>query len=360
MKVAIHADAAGHKIPGGIGVYASRLLQELSRSHKEHSYEFLLSRDGPRSEWMQGRVLRSHLQLKVLYPSWNFLRRPHISGGFDVIHATAFVMPPGDAALVATIHDLSVELFPQFVPQPWRTLYKRGLHIALRRASAIIAISHAVKNQILEAYGIDSDRVHVTQLAGNVTPQTPRAAQPGVPKEPFILCVGTLDPRKNQAGLVRAFALVSPKLKDHRLVLAGTRGWGTAQVLDAIRQTGLHDRVLIKDNLDTSSLASFYESADSVVQPSIYEGFGIPLVEALSFGKPVVASLDPALTEIAADSALLVDCSDSARLGEALLRISTDANLREELSIKGHRRAKDFTWSSAAKQTVAVYESAVE
>lgn len=360
MKVALHADAAGHKIPGGIGVYASQLLYQLHTSHPEHSYEFLLSRDGERSDWMEGRVLRNTLPLRFLYPSWNFLRRPRLSGGFDVIHATAFVMPPGDAALVATIHDLSVELFPHFVPEPWRTIYKKGLKIALREAAAIIAISRAVKQQIIEAHQIDPGRIHVTHLAANVTPQL-RDLQPHSPPPwPYILNVGTLDPRKNQAGLVRAFSLVADELKDHRLILAGARGWGAKEVIAAIESSGVGDRVIIKDGLDRTAIASLYDSADAVVQPSLYEGFGIPLVEAFSFGKPTISSLDPASKEVAGDAAVLVDCDGDDELAEALVRVVTDGQLREELSARARLRSKDFSWSSAADETVAVYESTAD
>lgn len=359
MKVAIHADAVSHSIPGGIGAYVQGLVSELLRDPRGADVRLLVSRSARLpAEWAAAAVSRSALPTRLLYASWNVARRPAVRG-VDVVHATALVVPPAER-LVATVHDDVVDHLPELVPGFWRRLYRRGLRIVLREARVLCANSEATKARFVERYGIDPARVVVTPPAPSVAPgsdEDPSVLERFGISAPFVLNVGTLEPRKNQAALVRAFAAAD--LPSYRLVIAGAEGWGTAEVRRAVEASGAAGRVVITGRLRDAELAALYARARAFAFPSRYEGFGMPLLEALAFGVPAVASTDAALVEVAGDAALTVDATDEEELAVALHRISTDDALRERSRVAGRERAARYTWARTAEETVAAWRQAM-
>jgi glycosyltransferase involved in cell wall biosynthesis len=363
MRVAIHADAVAHGIPGGIGAYAAGLIDALLSSDDEDEYVLLLSGGGAPTGWARAaEVVRSRLPIRARYPMWNYLGHPLVRTPVDVVHATAMVVPPARrAALVATVHDFAVERFPDVVPSPWRQLYRRGLRRALDEAAVLCANSAATRDEVIDRHGIEPDRVVVTPLAGSVGPTSPRddriLTRLGL-EGAFILDVGTIEPRKNQIALVDAFAQVASRLDGHRLVLAGAPGWDAGRTEAAVDRHGLASRVVFTGRVSDAELAALYAAAAVFAFPSRYEGFGIPLVEAMAFGLPAVAGDVPALREVAGDAAVLVDPDDVDALAVHLEALATDAALRARLSAAGPNRARDFSWERTAAATRAAYQLA--
>jgi alpha-1,3-rhamnosyl/mannosyltransferase len=303
--------------------------------------------------------VRSRLPLNVLYPLWNVCGLPS-AGSFDVVHATGFVVPPSPrAALVSTLHDDTLHAYPDLMPPMWRRLYQAGFRRALRRARMWCANSETTKQACVNRYGIDPDRVVVTPLAPVVTSAHARDDSI-LPRcrinKPYVLHVGTLSPRKNQAALVRAFAAAG--LGPHQLVLAGHEGWQTGPLHQAIADARLGDRLVLTGAVTDDELASLYAGADAFAFPSVYEGFGLPLLEALAFGIPAVASTDDALLEVGGDAMVSVDVSDRRALADALQAVATDETLRARLRTAGPARASTFTWRRTADATVHAWRRA--
>jgi glycosyltransferase involved in cell wall biosynthesis len=368
MRIGIHADAVTHAIPGGIGAYVAGLIDGLlagdGSNEEPDELVLLLSRGGgtlPR--WTPAPpVERSRLGVRALYPAWNYLGVPRVATRLDVVHATAMVVPPArEAALVATVHDFAVERFPEVVPTPWRQLYRRGLRRALGRAAVVCANSTATRDEVIERHRLDPARVIVTPLAGAVGPATHRDTRIlerlGL-TSPFILHVGTIEPRKNQVGLVQAFAAVADALPDHRLVLAGAPGWDAGRAAEAVAGAGLTARVTVTGRVSDPELAALYGAASVFAFPSRYEGFGIPLLEAMAFGIPSVAGDVPALREVAGDAAVLVAPDDIDGLAAALQALAGDDALRARLAAAGPARAAHFSWARTAQATRAAYRMA--
>lgn len=363
MKIAVHADPAAHSIPGGVGVYVRRLVDELLAAPGDNEIQLILSQFAdPPVAWAQVPMLRPRLKFAALYTSWNFTGRPGIGEGLDVVHATGLAIPPAPgAALVSTVHDLAVERMPEVVPAIWRRIYLQGLRRALDRSKVICAVSGATRDELVEAHNFESSRIVVTPEAPNVTPASPvddtvfdRLGLEG----PYILNVGTVEPRKNQVRLVKAFVAAGSDLAGHSLVLAGVPGWGQEQVQAAIEELGAGHRIFLTGKINNLELASLYSRSAIFALPSLYEGFGIPLVEAMAFGIPSVAGSTPALAELAGDTALLVDALDIDDLAGALVRLATDEALRERLGPAARTRAAGYTWAETARLTLQAYTAA--
>lgn len=359
MRVALHADPVSHRIPGGIGAYVYGLVSELLRDPRDAELRLLVSRSAQLPPaWGNARIARSLLPTRLLYASWNSVRLPVVRGA-DVVHATALVVPPA-RRLVATVHDDVVESLPELVPGFWRRLYRRGLRIVLREARVLCANSQATKTRFVERYGLDPERIVVAPPAPSVAPggdEDPSVLERHGISGPFVLNVGTLEPRKNQAALVRAFAAAG--LGSHRLVLAGAEGWGTDEVRRAVDASGAADRITITGRLTDAELSALYARALAFAFPSLYEGFGMPLLEALAFGVAAVASTDAALVEVAGDAALTVDATDEGALAAALHRICTDEALRDRLRAAGPMRAAGYTWARTAEATLDAWRRAM-
>jgi glycosyltransferase involved in cell wall biosynthesis len=310
--------------------------------------------------WPSAKVRRMPLGQRGLYGAWNFLRIPALKG-FDVVHATGLVVPPArEARLVATIHDDTVERFPEMVPAPWRRLYRRGFRVALRDAAVLCANSEATKRRLVDAYGVAADRVVVTPLAAVVAPghrQDSGIFERRSIRTPYLLNVGTVEPRKNQAALVHAFA--KARLVEHQLVIAGAPGWGSETVREAIERSGASARIVMTGHVSGAELAALYARADAFAFPSVYEGFGVPLAEALAHGIPSLSSMDDALREVGGDAVLAVDAADEAELALGIIRICTDDEVRQLLRAAGPRRAAEFSWARTAQATIGAWKAAV-
>ena len=373
MKVAFHVDQLWFSAPGGIGTYVKEMLEAIPASDETVELTPFYSkwRWGPSEAptTTDGRYPGVELpwSIRTLYPAWDWFGRPRLPSSLadhDVVHATNHAAVPPvrrDQRLVVTVHDLAFERYPDLFPRRWLSLYRRGLRAAIERADAIIVPSVSVRDDLVDRPGVDGARIFVTPLAPwqrwvpaeIVEADREELADYGI-TPPYILAVGTIEPRKNLVRLVHAYRRLAEQGFPHSLVLIGDDGWG-ADELRAELARGGPGRVVRAGGLSATTLTTAYADADVVAYISLYEGFGLPVLEAMSAGAPVVTSNTSSLPEVAANAALLVDPEDVDAIADALERVLTDAPLAEDLRRRGRERAATFSWDATARATLDVY-----
>lgn len=289
-------------------------------------------------------------------------------GGFDLVHSLAYVSPLlNRVASVVTVYDTSFMLYPQYFRPLNRIYLNWGLRSSLKRARRIIAISQSTRDDLVRLFHLAPAQIDViapgvdSQFFAKVDANAVQAfRQAHHLPDHFVLFIGTLEPRKNIPGLIRAFARVKRKCNlPHSLVIAGGRGWKDDDVARAVNEMGLEHEILFPGFVPRAELPDWYRAADVFVYPSYYEGFGMPALEALATGAPVITSNVSSLPEAVGDAALLVDPSSVEELTEALARVLSDRALIADLRERGPAHARAFTWSRAVEQTLQTYRRAL-
>ena len=381
MKVAFHIDQLWFSAPGGIGTYVRELapaLIEQDPTLELMPFRSRLSGAGPSASWLDALppVTVVDRPIRALYPLWNLARRPALPAELAqaaIVHATnpaAIVPARRGQRLVVTVHDLAFVRHPELFPRSWRALYRAGLRATARRADAVLVPSTFTADELREHSGVDASRVHVTPLAALLPtdPKSDPSSDPsididatldrlGVPR-PYVLTVGTLEPRKNQARLIRAYRRLAAAGRPHALVLNGPDGWLDDELRRELAAQG-PGRVIRTRDLDASDLDVLYRGADVFVYPALYEGFGLPVVEALARGVPTVAANGSSIPEVAGDAAVLVDPLDEQAISDAIARVLDDPALADDLRRRGLERAATFSWQETARATLRVYRHVV-
>lgn len=321
----------------------------------------------------RARAIPIPLPPRRLTQLWHRLRAPlpieWFTGRLDILHAPDFVPPPTRARTIVTIHDLSYMVHPECAVPGVAAYLRAAVPRGLARADAIFADSDATRRDLRRLMKIAPDQVEVVYPAvgAEFRPLPPEVCEPvrqklQLPRN-FILFVGTIEPRKNLARLVEAFAQM-----DHDaaraacggelfLALAGRKGWMYQPVFEAIDRLGLRDRVKILDFVDDSDLPMVYNLARVFAYPSIYEGFGIPPLEALACGTPVLTADNSSLPEAVGDAALLAPADDVAAISAGLSRLLSDSALRARLRTAGQEQARRYRWEQSARQVILRYQS---
>jgi glycosyltransferase involved in cell wall biosynthesis len=356
------------KPPGGIGTYVRELVPALARAEPSLDITLFHSRfePPPLEDWMKEfpRV-EVPSSSRRLYPSWALARRPSLPKPLtthDLIHSPiSTAAPPAEAGqrLVVTVHDLAFLVHRELFPLGRRATDRAGLFRTLRSADAIIAVSRHTAEDLVRHRRTDEERIHVVPLAASFSQVGPdveeTVARLKIPF-PYVLFVGTLEPRKNLVRLVRAFRRVAARGAPHALVLAGPIGWGHNQLMRelAVEAPG---EIILTGETSAADRDALYRGASVFVYPSLYEGFGLPVLEAMARGAPCVVSTASSLPEVAGEAALLVDPRSVAGLAEAIERVTNDQALASRLSAAGRRRADRFSWEETARLTLEVYKS---
>jgi glycosyltransferase involved in cell wall biosynthesis len=369
-------------VPGervGIGQYSYQLVQALSRIDQENAYRLYpvfyytfhpryRQVDLPQTQNMRVafRRLPASLLRVLRHPRAPLVIREWLLGRVDVVHSTSFSAPRFHSRckrLVMTIYDLSFLTYPEFHRQENIAHALHGTRDAVAWADALIAVSHHTRQDLIERLGVSPDRISVTPLAPNpscVRVEDPqRAAQVRaayrLPTD-FILFVGSLEPRKNILRLLTAYArLPSVLRRDVHLVLAGGPGWLNEDIRPTVHRLGLADRVHFLGYVKEEDLPVVYSLATLFAYPSLYEGFGLPVLEAMQCGVPVLTSNVSALPEVVGEAALLVTPTDVEEITDGLTRLLESADLRTDLRARGYQRVQEFSWERCARETLAVY-----
>jgi glycosyltransferase involved in cell wall biosynthesis len=354
----------------GVGYYTEHLLQHLAQEVKSSGDELIVVSNQPiETSQPLPRHVRVHedhrFPLRIVWlqmMAGRVLDRVRA----DVAHFTNGMLPLGTgAARVVTIHDMSLRLFPRCHPLRRVVINRPLLGLAARVADAIVTVSHSARHDLLRLHGVAPERVTVAHEAAGpgfkpIADEARRArirVRYGLPDR-FALYVGAIEPRKNLARLMDAFAAARAQGMPHELVCVGPYGWSSRDLYEQIDRLGLRHVVHFTGYVPSDDLPVIYNLGELFVFPSIYEGFGLPVVEAMACGTPVITANTSSLQEIAEGAAETLDPHSTEALTEALVRVSGNADLRADLSRRGLARAAEFSWTRAAREMLAVYQQA--
>jgi glycosyltransferase involved in cell wall biosynthesis len=373
MRIAIDYTAAIRQ-GAGIGVYVRNLVDALLAQDAEDEYTLLTSGRAsaehpfPSAENVQGRnIFIPDRYLNIL---WYRLHMPLpatlFTGTIDLYHGPDFVLPPlgKNVRKVVTIHDLAFLEHPEYAVPSLAAYLRKVVPESVAAADVVITVSSEVSRTLIKHFQTPKEKLVVIPLGVNryfrrVTDPILLAATQhkfGL-KHPLVLAVGTQEPRKNHAGLIKAFSKAQKeKGGPAMLAIAGSTGWLYEETQQLVKELNLEEKVRFLGRVSDHELVTLYSSADAFAFPSFFEGFGIPPIEAMACGAPVITSNVSSLPEVVGDAALQVDPHDTDELAEALTRLIRDEGLREELRQKGYQRVQQFRWEVAASKTLAIYQ----
>lgn len=368
MRIGIDARIA-HYTGAGISQYTIHLAKALAQLSPEDEFVLLQSRKdrrhlvhGPHvrrvSMWTPSHNRFEQELLQVELP----LRRLNL----DLLHSTDFIPPlrVNSFKSVITVHDLAFLRWPHFLTEDSARYYGQ-VDQAVKRADHIIAVSQSTRDDVIGMLGAPPAKVTVVYEAADPI-YRPIAREEALASykdqhllpEEFILFVSTIEPRKNITTLLRAYAILRDRYRvGAGLVLAGGVGWQSEQIFEEVEALGLEERVTFLGRVNNGDLLYLYNLARCLAHPARYEGFGLPPLEAMASGIPVVVSNVSSLPEVVGDAGLLVDPNDPEELAVALHRLLSDEALRSDLRAKGLARAQIFSWQRAAQETLAIYRA---
>jgi glycosyltransferase involved in cell wall biosynthesis len=368
MRVGIDARLVYYS-QAGIGQYILHLVDGLAKVDKKNEYVLLQSRKDDTTILEQANFRR----VSLWTPSHHRLERYSLNVelmrlGLDVLHSPDFIPPHRPTCRsVITVHDLAFLLYPHFLTKESARYYGH-IDQAVRWTDHIIAVSESTKRDTIQHLGVPEEKITVVHEAANpiFRPLDRQDAREEVRNRhgvegPYVLFVSTIEPRKNVPGLVRAIhQLMECYKEDIRLVLAGGRGWLFEDAFAVVEELNLNGRVHFLGRVSSEDLLYLYNAAEMLAHPAFYEGFGLPPLEAMACGLPVVVANVASLPEVVGDAGLLIDPHDVDELTVAMWRLLNDGALRQEMQGKGLTQARRFSWERAARETMAIYKLAAE
>lgn len=373
MRICLDISPAVHH-RAGLGRYAQELLVALLAVDPENEYLAFYNRpceaqvDPPldRLLHLTTNLPNKPWRMSVLLAQLTHLPQDRLFPAVDLVHATDHLLPRlSQVKSVFTLHDLIFRFHPETHKPLNRWFLTLMMPHFLQAADAVIAVSECTKRDAVRLYGIDEAKIRV--IYEGVNPRfrlaTPEAIsgvrqKHGLP-EHFILSVGTIEPRKNLNTLLEAYRALRHRGAQFKLVIVGKRGWLYRGFFRRLRELSLEDEIILPGFVPDEDLPALYSAADLFVFPSLYEGFGLPPLEAMACGTPVVTSDVSSLPEIVGDAAITIDPHNAQELAEAILHVLEDPALRVGLHHKGVARAKMFSWEDTAKRTLQIYEEVV-
>ncbi len=384
LKVVIDATPVEQK-PSGVGFYTLNLIRSLHELQAQENFQLGIAYQLGFKNWLRGNLsvpeflnnygntflipIPSRLSSLALSLSPNPLISGYLErcfGSPDLVQGTNYlVYCCRNSKRAITIHDLTFIKYPNYVDS-FVKHYEKRIKQCLKWTDLVLTVSETSKKDIVEYLGVDPQRIYVTPLASRYSPgylsdkviEKLETSTDFDFSKPYLLFVSTIEPRKNITSIISAFNLLKQKHKiEHHLVLIGRKGWNYESIFAALENSPWSDRIHHLDYLSDELVALFYSKADAFIYPSYYEGFGLPVLEAMTLGTPVITSNTSSLPEVAGDAALFVDPNDPSSLAEAILRVLSDSQLRDELISKGKERAKLYSWQNTAKETIKAYQS---
>jgi glycosyltransferase involved in cell wall biosynthesis len=370
LRIAIDAHSVGTGL-GGNESYATNLIEALAQIDSSNHYTLYVTR---REALERFSNRWPNFSVRTTLPHTPLIRIPLTMSAelrrnpVDVLHVQFTAPPFSPCPVVVSIHDLSFEHLPQTFK--WRS--RKQLRITVRRsardATQVIALSEFARRDIIATYQVSSEKVSVIPLAApaHFRPvqdegELQRVRQTYGIEGDYILSVGAIQPRKNLSRLVAAYSRLRwarPEVKLPQLVLVGKCAWLYDETLRTIKELEVSESVILTGYVRESDLPALYSGALCFVYPSYFEGFGLPPLEAMKCGAPVIVGNKTSLPEVVGDAGVLIDPFDVDEMASAIQRVITDSNLRAQLRVKGLERAKLFDWQETARQTLSVYKKA--
>ncbi len=356
----------------GVSRYIEALLQTLPQvAPDDELVVFTGPVNAQDEQQFDGKIEWHHSRLPTASPlvriAWEQTLGPLATrrSRVDLMHFPVNVVSvPPSVPQVVTVHDLAFHHFPEQYPAAKQRYLRLMTRLSVRRAQRVIAVSESTRQDIIGLYGCPPEKVvtvpngvgsEMQVLPADMVAQFRR--EQGLP-ENFMLFLGTLQPRKNLETLLRAYATITDKV-DWPLVVAGATGWQFDRIFALVRQLGLEERVRFAGYVAGEQLPLWYNAASLFVYPSLYEGFGLPVLEAMACGTPVIAANTSSLPEVLGDAGLMADPRDTRGLAAAMLAVAQDSDLRQQLGRRGRERAQGFSWTRTAELTVEVYRQAL-
>lgn len=367
MHIGIDGNEANVEQHVGVSVYTLKLLEYFQKQATQDTHFTIYLRNAPlpampaANEFFKYEVIKGPTMWRqIIFPLYLlFHKKP------DVFFAPAHYAPAGyKDPLVVTIHDLSYFYYPtEFLAKDLFKL-KNWTEEAVKSAKKVISVSKTTKKDILKFYSIPEEKVKVVYNGFEKKPpedldNADVMKKFGISKDKYLLYVGTIQPRKNISVLIRALPMIAQFAPDMKLVIAGKKGWMYDSVIAEGKQNNMADKIIFTDFVSDEELSVLYQEAFSFVQPSLYEGFGIPLLEAMSNNCPVIASIHASLPEIGDDACIYFDPDEADDLVERVKELHDNESKRAELVKKGQNRITYFSWDSCGQETLEVLKSAV-
>jgi len=354
MRIGLLLHPYGEKSPGGLGRSVFEMARNLIELDRENSYlVYFKDREVSRPSFVGDHWTFKGLGSRALWLAFGMDRTLDAYIFFNPI-IPLFFFPRKS---IVVVHDFAyLELPNQSFKQRCMSIVLYAAHwVSLWKATAIVAVSHATKESVVRHFRISPEKVHVIYNGFIALSDTPQEMK--TPPR-FFLFAGVLKERKNVAGVIRAFALFTKNNATHELLIAGKQSGAYAESLQQLaRELGVGNRVHFLGYVTDAELAYLYSRAEALVFPSFIEGFGMPVLEAMHAGLPVITSNSGALAEVAGDAALLVDPTHPEDIAEAMSRIASDVELKGELKGKGRTRSAQFSWGETAKGLIEVIRS---
>jgi len=359
---------------GGIGRYVRELTAALAIEDPVTDYRLFVA-GSKREQLSHPPGSNFDWRTTILTPRWlaRIWQRAQLplpveafAGPMDLFHATDFVLPPTlpRTRSLLTVHDLSFLRVPDAASPSLRRYLEAVVPRSVKRADHVLADSQATKDDLIEIYRTPADKISV--LYSGVDSRFGRVTDEMALKEvldrhdlkdiKYVLSVGTVQPRKNYSGAIRALSIIRDQGIDLHYAIAGGSGWLEDEMYRSIRETAMEDRVHILGFVPDEDLPALYSGARALLAVSLYEGFGLPVLEAMACGTPVITSNVSSLPEVAGAAGILVDPLDTEAISNAIMRPLTDAALRRQLVAAGLEHVKRFTWASAASQLKSIYD----
>lgn len=359
----------------GVGYYAKNLIHALAKIDYENDYFlFGIFYDCFPKNWKKAMIPKApNFKLHQKNSLTWLVRKKWEKGGkykekllgeIDLLHCTAYTMPPvTKPKVIVTIHDLSCFVYPHYHTEANYHFITRNVHQAARKASFIIADSISTQREISRFLHTPEEKMKVIYLAAGdrfkekLSPTSIAQIKKKYNiRKPYFFTVGSLEPRKNLANALIAYkALLEIGKYDYQFVISGGKGWKNELLYQLLQKLNLDDYLVFTGYVPEEDLPALYQGAEAFVYPSFYEGFGLPVLEAMSSGTPVITSNTSSLPEVAGDAAILVNPGEIFDLYEAMESVISKPSLREELKLKGLKQSKKFSWEKTAQQTLEVY-----
>jgi len=362
MKIGIEAERANNPVKTGVEHYAKELIVHLAKIDQRNDYTLYL-RTKPESWFLN--LPKNFINTVIPFPkfwtqvrvSWEMMTKP-----VDVLFVPASALPLiHPSGSVVTIHDAAWLHFPEAFTWGMRTYLHYSTKFAVRKAKKVIAVSESTKKDLVKFYGIAADKVAVVMHGYEASPKDFSNLSPEVASrlpEKYVLFLSTLQPRKNVGKLIDAFAALKREYPDlpHKLVIVGKAGWKFESILKKIEENG--DNVVYLNHISDSDRWPVYNRADMFIHPSLYEGFGMWLLEAFECEVPAAVSNNSSMPEVGGDAALYFDPQNTDEIKNAMVKLLQNPDLRKELIQKGKQRLQQFSWDRCAKETLAILEEA--